>query len=235
MRPQLELRILELTKERKRLTLDELTAQLRGSESTHLTEQLIDLNRDGLVGYAQGVVEVDADHRMRVAERLIQSGYDPQRISRFLDWQEFENFAEASLQRNGFGTLKHFVFKGRVGRREIDLVAWSDTFLLLIDCKHWSRGLSPSQAKKVARAQVDRATSLAEIPELLARRGITQLDERKAIPMIFCLGTPRQFIVDGVPVVAVSKLVSFLQGVSPVGDGIRMIPFKVKTSQSTLM
>jgi len=235
MRPPLELKILELTKERERLTLGELTEHLRVSDPTHIAKELADLDRDGVVAYAQGVVEVDHDRRMRVAERLIRSGQDPQRISRFLDWQEFENFAAASFERNGFGILKHFIFKGREGRREIDLVAWSDTFLLLIDCKHWSRGLPPSQAKKVAQAQVDRASALAEKPELLAKRGITRLDERKAIPMIFCLGDPRQSIVDGVPVVAVSKFVSFLHGVSPVGDGITMIPFKVHSTQSRLV
>ena len=45
--------------------------------------------------------------RMRLAEQLIHSGYDPQKVSIFLEWQEFEEFAGESLELNGFRTARN--------------------------------------------------------------------------------------------------------------------------------
>jgi len=235
MYSDLEFKLLELTKQKRRITLAELTENVRVHYTEGLNHRLEQLTQDGLVASAQGAIELYPEHRMRIAERLIRKGCDPQRISRLLDWQEFEDFAAMSLKQNGFGIVKHFVFKTRSGRREIDLLAWNDTFLLAIDCKHWLRGLSPSQARKIAHAQAERVSALARRPDLLKRRGVDKVEKRCAMPVIFCLGDPRQPIVDGVPIVAVSKMISFLYGVSPVDDKICMIPVKAQSEQSTLL
>ena len=235
MYSDLQIKLLELTKQKRRITIPELTEHIRVHYTEALNQRLEQLARDGLVASAQGAIELYPEHRMRIAERLIGEGCDPQRISRLLEWQEFEDFAAMSLKQNGFGVVKHFVFKARSGRREIDLLAWNDTFLLAIDCKHWLRGVSPSQARKIARAQAERAVALAERPDLLKKRGMDSVEKRSLMPVIFCLGDPRQPIVDGVPIVAVSKLISFLYGISPVDDKIHMIPVKAQSEQSTLV
>jgi len=235
MRLSMGIKLLELTKVRKRVELCELARQLRAVDPNQLDREIGCLVSRGFIGFADGTVELDSDRRMRIADELVRSGGDPRRISRCLEWQEFEDFAAMSLQANGFRILKHFVFKSNDGRREIDLVAWSDTFLLAIDCKHWERGLSPSQARTVSLAQAQRASALAGLPELLMKRGMHDIEGRRVVPVILCLGEARQSIVEGVPIVAVSRLISFIYGISPISDEIRAFPVRFQKDQTTLV
>ena len=235
MHANLEIKLLELTKTRRRISVEELAERTHIHDVDLVRKEIEELSEDGFVAFAHGIIELDSEHRMMIAERLIRNGYDPKRISRLLEWQEFEDFAGASLQKNGFRIVKHFVFKTRDGRREIDLIAWNDSFLLAVDCKHWLRGLSTSQSRKIVQAQAERAASLAERPDLLEKRGVDNVDKRRIMPAIFCLADTHEPIMDGVPIVAVSKLISFLFGVSPVDERIRMIPVKPQINQSTLL
>jgi Holliday junction resolvase-like predicted endonuclease len=228
-----EIKLLELTRTRRRIRLEELAEQLH-TKVEKLDDKMRDLVERRLISSDKGLVEMDAGQRMRLAERLIHDGCDPQKVSRFLEWQEFEEFAAESLEQNGFRTVKHLVFKGKVGRREIDLLAWNDTFLLAIDCKHWLRGLSPSRARKVAEAQAERADALAERSDILKKHDVSNVEKRLVMPVIFCLSDPRERMVDGIPIVAVSKLISFLYGVSPVDERLRMIPVRTPLGQSLL-
>jgi len=234
MRPQAEIRILELTRGGRRISIGELADSLHiGLE--RLNQKLEVLSEKKAVSCNEGIVEMSTAQRIMLAEQLIHSGYDPQKVSRFLEWQEFEQFTGETLERNGFRTVKHLVFKSRIGRREIDLLAWNDSFLLAIDCKHWLRGLSPSRSRQVASAQAERSQALAERLDTLKKHGVCNPEKRSLMPMILCLGDPRESIVNGVPIVAVSKLVSFLYGVSPIDEKLRRIPVKVEAGQSLLM
>ena len=233
MQTDQEIKLLELTRNKNRITLDELAQHLH-TRKDMLTEKMEKLAEGNLINSHEGLVEMDTAQRMRLAERLVREGHDPQRVSRALDWREFEEFAGESLEQNGFRTAKHVVFKSKIGRREIDLVAWNDSLLLVIDCKHWLRGLSHSRARQVAQAQVERAKALAERYDLLTRRGVTNPENRFLLPTILCLSEPLEEIVDGVPIVAVSKLISFLYGVSPFDENLRSIPVNPQTGQSTL-
>ncbi len=229
-----EIKLLELTRDKNRITLEELAQHLH-THADMLAEKIEQLAEGRLVNSHDGLVEMDTSQRMRLAERLVHEGHDPQKVSRTLDWKEFEEFAGESLERNGFRTAKHVVFKSRIGRREIDLLAWNESLLLVIDCKHWLRGLSHSRARQVAQAQVERAEALAERYDLLGKCGVSNPENRFLMPTILCLSEPHERIVDGVPIVAVSKLISFLCGVSPIDENLKSIPVNPQTGQSTLM
>jgi Holliday junction resolvase-like predicted endonuclease len=234
MQTDVGIKLLELTRQKRRLDLDELAEQIHSLNADELKRRITQLSEKGFVASKDGLIELDTRHRISIAQSLIQDGCDPLRISRLLGWQEFEDFAAMTLKQNAFKIAKHFVFKTRGSRREIDLVAWNDTFLLAIDCKHWLRGLSPSQARKVGNAQAERAAALAQRPDLLVKVGVENPEKRRVVPVILCLGDPRSGIVDGIPVVAVSKLISFLYGVSPVDERIRMIPVSIEAKQVKL-
>jgi Holliday junction resolvase-like predicted endonuclease len=168
-----------------------------------------------------------------LAEQLIHSGADAKRVSRFLGWQEFEDFAEHILSENGFSTCKHLVFKSSLGRREIDIFAWNDTLILAVDCKHWIRGLSTGRMKKAAQAQIERTIAVARRPELLHRLKVPIPDVRSVIPVILTLGEVRDRLIHGVPIVPVSKLSSFIYEVSPIDKSIKRIRVD-SSSQSRL-
>ena len=225
MHAGLQIKLLELTRDGRVVSLNELARGLQAAPATLITEAE-DLRSKGLANYHQGRFKLDTRQRVMLAEELIHAGRDPQKVSRFLAWQEFEHFAVLAFEDNGFDVVKHLVFKTRSGRREIDLLAWNDTFLFAVDCKHWLRGLPKSRMSAAVRAQVERSMALARKPELLVKFGVTRLDRRRLVPMIFTLGDPRQTFVDGVPVVSVLKLLSFLYGISPVDESLRSFPVK---------
>jgi ABC-type branched-subunit amino acid transport system ATPase component len=210
----------------------ELAEELHRDSGT-LAATLGALQERGFVSFSKGTLEMDARQRIMFAELLIHNGRDPQRISRFLEWQEFENFAVHSFEKNGFQAVKHLVFRSRIGRREIDLLTWNDTFLLAVDCKHWLRE-SHGRMQGAAQAQVERAKALAERPDLISRHGVSYVEKRSIMPLIFALGEPQERVVEGVPIVSVSKLMSFLYGISPVDERFRTFRVKDLGEQSRL-
>jgi len=190
--------------------------RLLGLDPSRISHLMANLGERGLTSMHETKIEMNANQRISLAERLIRRGYDPRKVSRYLDWQEFEEFASNLLERNGFRTLRHLVFKARKGRREIDLLAWNDTFFLAIDCKHWMRGLSRSRLREVARDQIQRSVALAERQDILFNRCGGKIKPRSLRPVILVLSEPPERTVEGVPVVSISKLISFLYGISPV-------------------
>lgn len=234
MSTELETKLLELTKHGRRLTLHAIANMLH-TDIYRVESKIQALSEIGCLTKSGDLIEAETAQRMVLAERLIQSGHDPQHIARHLEWQEFEDFAEDSFKRNGFKVVKHFVFKTRNGRREIDLLAWSDTFVIAVDCKHWRRGLSPSSARVAAIAQIERVVALSERPEIMIKKGFEDPINRRILPVLFALCEPRERIVEGVPVVAVTNLLSFLYGISPLDDRFRMIPVKAHPEQTSLM
>ena len=227
----LRLKLLELTSERSSLNKKDLM-QL---SQIDLQQKLAALKRSGFVTLLDGVVSLNDRQRVTLAGQLIHSGADPRKVSRFLAWQEFENFAEDVLAENGFSTRKHFVFRLTGARREIDIFAWNDTLMLAVDCKHWLRGLSPGRMKTVAQAQLERVASLARMPELLYRLKIPHPEGRSIIPVILTLGELRERLRDGVPIVPVSKLLNFIYGLSPVDSSVERVRVVRSAVQSRLL
>jgi hypothetical protein len=225
----LRLKLLEMTNSKPAVSVEELSA----IPKIGLDEALDALIGKRLVTYSGGVMTISAKQRVMLAEQLIHSGVDAKRVSRFLGWQEFEDFAEHILSANGFSTRKHLVFKSSLGRREIDIFAWNDTFMLAVDCKHWLKGSSTGRMKTATKAQVERTIAMSRRPELLRRLKIPDPDGRSIIPVILALSELRDRLIDGVPIVSVSKLLSFIYGVSPIDRRVRRIPVD-SSSQSRL-
>jgi hypothetical protein len=230
MPPNLQLKLLELTSKSRAVNV----ADLGATQQVSLDTKLNTLRERGLVSLSDGVLRMDSRQRMMLAEHMIHNGGDPKKISRLLAWQEFEDFTEHTFSANAFHTVKHFVFKSKTGRREIDILAWNDTLTFAVDCKHWLRGLSTARMRNAVGAQIQRVVSLANRPDLLKRLKVDRAERRSIIPVILALGDLRERIVDGVPVVSVSNLLSFIYGVSPVDDSMKRIPVSDLGAQSRL-
>ena len=228
-----QLALLKLTGREKAVSYEEFLARERQQDNTRVTLNM--LADAGLVSIANGFISMNVTQRIALAERLIHSGLDPVRVSRDLEWQEFENFANDVLLDNGFQCVKHFIFKSSLGRREIDIVAWNDNFLLAIDCKHWRRGMFGRRMALAAKAQTERITALAKRPELLARAKMRKVQERTIIPLILTMGDAPNGTIEGVPIVPISKLVSFLYGLSPMDPEILQIHIRNCDGQSLLL
>ena len=233
LQANVEIKLLELTREERRIGLNQLAEQLH-TRPTKLIREIEDLAEKKLVSYSRGSLQMDAAQRITLAAELIHAGRNPQRVTRFLEWQEFEWFAAESLEQNRFRTVRHLLFKSQTGRREIDLIAWNDSFLLAIDCKHWLRGLTPSLSRQLAHAQSQRTEALAARAELLRKHGVDKLDKRFLMPLIICLSEPRVRVVDGIPIVPITRLISFLYEISPIDERLRRIQVRPHSEQSLL-
>lgn len=141
--------------------------------------------------------------RIRVALLAILSGNDIERVSNFLSWQDFEAFASALLDISGYSTECSLHFS-KPTRMQIDVLGFNhDSGLaIVIDCKHWKRN-HLSEISLYARKQVQRTSYL-----LIHRRMISC-----AVPVVLTLHPVDTQLVDGVPVVPVSKFSSFIQDI----------------------
>ena len=233
MSGEAQLALLRVTGQGKAVSYEEFLERSRQPNIVRAT--INTLAEEGMVSITNGFLNMNNSQRMALAEELIHAGSDPVKVSRVLEWQEFEDFANDTLLGNGFQCLKHFVFKSSLGRREIDILAWNDNFALAIDCKHWRRGMVGRRMGLAAKAQAERTSALANRPELLARAKMRSVQGRTIIPLILTMGDVHYGTFEGVPIVPISKLVNFLYGVSPMDQGILQIHIGNCEGQSFLL
>lgn len=230
MAAPLETKLLQLTKRQMRISLEEVRKETGTGD---LEEQLQSFQERGLLSVNRDFLEVTPRQRVMLAESLIRTGRDVQQVSRLLAWQEFEEFVETALDQSGYKSLRHVIFKSKVGRREIDVIAWNDVWILAVDCKHWAGNLAYSRMKSAAEAQVERVRALVDRPEIMKRRGVSRI-ELPLLPLILTLGEPRDRLIVGVPIVGLSKFESFLQEASPYTDGLLTLHVQTVSKQSSL-
>ena len=139
--------------------------------------------------------------RIRVALLAIQSGNDIERVSNFLSWQDFEAFASSLLNISGYATECNLRFS-KPTRMQIDVLGFNhdSRLAIVIDCKHWKQN-HLSAVSLYARKQRQRTSDL-----LIHRRMIL-----RAVPVLLTLHPADMRVVDGIPVVPISKFSSFIQ------------------------
>jgi hypothetical protein len=169
------------------------------------------LQSEGLVYLRESIVEIDAMQRLKLAVRAIGLGVDVERVSGFLQWQEFEGLAAVALERNGYSVSKNVRF-AHVGHRwEIDIVGCRYPWAVCIDCKHWHKSISPSVLKNVVQAQVDRSKALAEsLPNPAVKIACITWIQAKFIPVVLSLVIGKFKFLEGVPIVPILQLQDFL-------------------------
>jgi len=127
-------------------------------------------------------------------ELVINGNITVESLSKLLTWNEFEKLTAFIVECNGFTVNLNY----RIGRREIDVLAYNDRYLMGIDCKHWKR-MSMSAIGRAAQMQKERVR--------LAMRSFKEL---RGIAVIVTLYDGSYIVVNGVPVVPINKLISFL-------------------------
>ena len=230
---ELGIKLLKLTRTRRRLSISKLQNELRLTED-ELSIFLVQLRDEGLLSFSKDVMEQNSTQRLALAEKLIRDGRDSRLVSQQLLWQEFEDFIETALYTNGYHAKRHVIFNSRLGRREVDVLAWNDAWILVIDCKHWSRNLTHARLRDAAKAQAQRAEALAAKPHILQRHGIRGPDT-PLVPLILSLGEARESIIDGIPIVAISEFASFLHEASPYDSSFKTFRIKQEPTQRTLL
>jgi hypothetical protein len=156
---------------------------------------LLDASRD------LGLEETESVSSVCVAYALLKMGAQPDEVSRLITWQEFEHLSAALLRVSGY-TVRENVVLTRP-RAQLDIVASDSSMTLSLDCKHYRRGHSPFALSKFAAKQLKRSTLLRK----------KSSDPRPIASVILSMSESEGKFVDGVAVVPVRTLRSFLSSI----------------------
>jgi hypothetical protein len=161
--------------------------------------------------------------RMKLSLLALQKGCDIENISRSLSWKDFEELTSEILELNGYSTRTNVHFS--IPRRmQIDVIGANNNLAIVADCKHWKR-YSLSSISSYAEKQIRRTKILCR-----ARKRI-RYNISHAIPIILTLYSVDIKLIDGVPIVPISKFKSFIEDVSLYLSDIRVISAKIRRRQ----
>jgi len=124
---------------------------------------------------------------------------DLETVSEESVWQNFERLAAFIFEKNNFGVTVNTVKTLNKKRRQYDVIAWKNNQTFLIECKNWAGKRYRLSALKSAIVQHKERTTFYET--------ITNED---AIPLIVTLIEEEIRVFEGVPIVPVHKLNSFI-------------------------
>lgn len=184
--------------------------------STEVMEDVLRrLHEAGLINEKHGLVNASPSQRVNLAAYALKLGADREKISKFLNWMEFEKIAAQTFQANGFRVLKNFRFKHLDKRWEIDILSCRKPLIVSIDCKHWKHGWSQAAVIKVVKAQIERTRAFADsLPNYHQKVQLSDWKNAMLIPLILSL-VPGPFkFHNNVPVVSVLQLQDFINGMA---------------------
>jgi hypothetical protein len=133
-----------------------------------------------------------------------------------MKWQFFEKLAAFVFEQNDYevsmGIVKKFGCKNRFSKRQYDIIAENPRHVFAVDCKRWTgRRYKSSQLRVAAEKHIERC--------ILLKRD----SEKEIIPLIVTLMQEGMVVHDGVPIVPIEMLNTFLNTWEECGDEIRKI------------
>ncbi len=143
---------------------------------------------------------------MSKAVEQVASGVPEEDAAKSLTWRDFERFCARLLRENGY-SVRENLYLSRP-RAQLDLVATGPLFVISLDCKRWRRTPSPSVLEGIALAQLARSR--------LLRRSLG--NAKPILSGILSFSEPSGSIVDGVAVVPLRAVRSFLETVEAYRD-----------------
>jgi hypothetical protein len=187
-------------------------------------EILRKLHGEGFLTLSGGIVSVNGEQRLKMAARAVELGADIERVSRVLNWEEFERFSTLSFEANEFQVKKNFRFTWMKKRWEIDILGLKKPVIISADCKHWHKGWSGAASVKSAKKQIERTKALAEASasgNIRSKIGIEKWEHAYFVPVILSLAPSQHKFYEGTPIVPILQLRDFLQNVMVYLDEIR--------------
>jgi hypothetical protein len=205
---------LRLSKDRNSVQIADIASSARTTES--LARKVLTNAR---IEHDGNSISPGPGFRVRLALDIARAGR-LRDSARALTWQEFEKFAEECLREAGFQTQKNVRVKGDARAWQIDVVGIRGDLVVSMDCKHWNTPGHLSRFKLAAEHQRTATLHLLARPVEMMIQGDR---ERQALPVILTVSEPRGQLSEGVVLVSVEKLPSFLSGVTPYDENLPFI------------
>ena len=186
-----------------------------GIESVAIFKQLINFLAKNRIGISldkngkQMLIFSKMD-RIRASLLALQLGCDIQECSKLLSWKDFEYFTSELLSLFEYQTKVNIILSKP--RAQLDVIGTKNDFAITIDCKHW---------------KYSNKTTLTIYAEKQIRRTMLWLEREKkitqALPMIITLDNAIFKFINGVPVVPILTLKSFLKEFDKHDESILLI------------
>ncbi|HEX5186542.1 MAG TPA: hypothetical protein VFV86_06595 [Nitrososphaeraceae archaeon] len=186
-----------------------------GIESVAVSRQLLNFlfqHRIGLLLEKDGkkVLSFSVIDKIKTSLLSLELGCDIQECSRLLSWKDFEYFTSELLNLFEYNTKVNIVLSKP--RAQLDVIGTKNNFAITIDCKHW---------------KYNNSTSLSMYAEKQKRRSQLWLDRQKNIktvlPMIITLFSSNFRFIQGVPIVPILALNSFLNNFDRYEDSFMLL------------
>lgn len=207
--------ILQATSKDRCVRIEDVSRGLRFPKDL-INRILEGFRNKGLMELGGGILLITSELRMKMAVRAIELGADVERVSRFLNWDEFEELSTLAFKKNGFQVKKNFRFSWMKRRWEVDVLGIRKPVVISADCKHWQRGWSGAASIRAAEKQVERTEALAEasVSKIIRSRiGIDDWKHAYFIPIILSLAPSRHKFYEKTPIVPIMQLKDFLQNI----------------------
>ena len=181
-----------------KLTLESFQ-QLCEITSRTTTEELVNyLVYLGIGEFSDSSVTFSEKDKLDTILLAMKQGCDSERLSKKIQWNDFELFTSLLIESAGYSYERNVVFTNP--RIQIDVIGFYHKIALLIDCKHWMK-IHGFNISKFSSNQIRRAKIF--------------LDKRKdfesAIPIIVTLHEYDYSFFDNIPIVPISRFKEFLQ------------------------
>jgi Holliday junction resolvase-like predicted endonuclease len=198
--------------------------------SDEVFDQLIsELMQENLITISDNTVILTLSQRIDIAVKALELGSDIEVISRSLNWLEFEELCARVFHQNGFKVNRRFRFYAEGRRWEIDLFAFKKPWIILAECKHWSKGMSNSSAMKIIEVHFEKCRILAEhFHDVSVKAKVYDRGFYTIIPMALTLSPTPIEIYRQIPIVSILSFPSFLNDFD--GYLTRLVKFKVNIS-----
>ena len=201
--------LLKLTKKNGLIRKDLVSRDAKIPVQT-ANELLRELADKELIQLKETIIGTLPNQRFSISIRAIRLGADPERVSKTLDWREFEVFATKAFEAEGYDVRKHFRFKLVERGWEIDFLGFKDPIVVCAECKRWLHGWSTAAVTKTVRYQLDRTEALTKVlVSFREKLGLASWREVKIVPVVISLVVGSIKFCYGVPVVPILQLQSF--------------------------
>lgn len=145
----------------------------------------------------------------------IGSTGDLEMVSEGATWQSFERLAGFIFEKNDFRVMVNTVKTWKKKRRQYDVIARKGNQTVLAECKRWSGNRCRLSALKRAVADHKERTVFYET-----------ITNEEAVPVIVTLIEEEIRVFEGVPLVPVRKLNSFICELDTLADGDSVCSFE---------
>ena len=160
---------------------------------------------------------------------LIKKGVSFKQVSKYLDWKDFEKISAEILSAHGYVVINNFRLTKPV-MLEIDVIGIDQGSGrgIIIDCKHWSRGIYRSALIEIATKHIERIRKLLNHLSWAKTKWKYFKFLKEAIPVIVTLTTPSIRFYENTLIVSIQELNQVLNDIYLVLDTFNIKPIKVK-------